>query len=80
MNTQNPLTIEQAAQAVAEATDNYNAATTCVSIARNRECDALNTLNRAQAALDEVIASMRKQAPRDTDWKRNARDVRADET
>lgn len=40
------------------------------SIARNEETDALNRLNQAQKAFDAAIAELKKQAPRDSEWKR----------
>lgn len=38
--------------------------------ARRDETDCRNRLNQAQKKVDELIATLKKQAPRDSDWKR----------
>ncbi len=40
------------------------------SFARARETDALNRLNTAQRAMDDLDTKMRESMPRDSDWKR----------
>lgn len=39
------------------------------SRARNRECDAMNRVNRLQKAIGDHLDQLKKSAPRDTDWK-----------
>jgi hypothetical protein len=39
--------------------------------ARRDETDARNKVNEAQKHFDELVALVRKSAPRDTDWTRH---------
>ena len=43
--------------------------------ARSRETDAVNRLNAAQKRVDELVAGMKKGAPRDSDWGRVGRNA-----
>lgn len=47
-------------------------ATTRTESAQRQETDALNRLNEKQREFDAAVASIKKQAPRGTDWKRPA--------
>lgn len=51
----------------------YQEASTALSMARSRETDALNALNRAQKAIDDRLLSMRKISPASSDWRCNER-------
>lgn len=62
--------ISELHQAVVSATEAHQSAQSRASIARNEETDARNRLNEAQKAFDAAVAEMRKQAPRDSEWKR----------
>lgn len=64
--------IEDLAKAVREAQEAYDDAEREARRARNKETDALNRLNEAQRAFDSAVDSMRKSAPRASDWKRDA--------
>lgn len=63
-------TITRLERELREAADEYARAANATSFAQSRECVALNALNRAQAALDEAVAELKKNAPRDSDWSR----------
>ncbi|MFN8758864.1 MAG: hypothetical protein ACK5XA_08650 [Tagaea sp.] len=63
---------------VATATKRYAECLEQTSAARRAETNALNRLNEAQRQLDKIIAQMRKESPRDSDWQRDNR-VRAQE-
>lgn len=52
------------------AMDQHESATRQADIARGEQTDALNRLNKAQQAIDKAVDEARKNAPRDTDWKR----------
>lgn len=54
------------------ALDAHASAQQRASMARSEETDALNRLNAAQKAFDAAIADLKKQAPRESDWKREA--------
>lgn len=47
----------------------YEEAKQLADVARKRECDALNALNAAQKAFDEVVQHMRDNAPWESDWR-----------
>lgn len=47
----------------------YKDADDKLSAARSEEIAALNKLNSAQKALDDFVAKMKKEAPRQSDWK-----------
>lgn len=38
--------------------------------AKRAETDAINRVNEAQKQFDELVALVKKEAPRDTDWQR----------
>lgn len=63
--------ISKAFKELADAAERYNECSQQVSFARSAETTALNRLNNAQKALDELVASLRKAAPRDSDWRRS---------
>jgi len=54
----------------AGATDAYITAKQFASEARNRETTCLNRVNEAQKKIDELIVTLKKEAPRDSDWNR----------
>lgn len=58
---------------VAAATERYKSSLDATATARREETAALNRLNEAQRQLDKIIAQMRKESPRDSDWKEPAR-------
>ena len=60
--------IDDAIVAFANAKDHLDATRITLSRARNQETDAINRVNEAQKKLDELIAVLKKEAPRDTDW------------
>lgn len=62
--------IEDCAARVRAAEDAYREATGIAAIARNKETDALNALNAAQAKFDKAVEHMRKTSPRGSDWNR----------
>jgi exonuclease VII small subunit len=57
-----------AMQEYAEANDALAAATKDMQSASARETAARNRVNNAQKKLDAILAEMRKQAPRGSDW------------
>jgi chromosome segregation ATPase len=57
-----------AMQEYASANDALAEATKDLTAARNRESAARNRVNQAQQKLDAILAEMRKQAPRGSDW------------
>jgi hypothetical protein len=63
---------------VAAAGEEYAACVEQTATARIAETTALNRLNEAQRQLDKIVAQMRKEAPRDSDWKRDDRMQRAE--
>jgi hypothetical protein len=56
----------------------HEAAERQTSLARKEETRLLNEVNDAQRALDAMLAEIRLTAPRDSDWKRAAREARAE--
>jgi hypothetical protein len=62
--------IEHRAACLRAAENAYREAAGIAAIARNKETDALNALNAAQAAFDKAAESMRRSAPRSSDWNR----------
>jgi hypothetical protein len=62
--------IEHRAACLRAADDAYREAAGIAAIARNKETDALNALNAAQAAFDKAVESMRRSAARGSDWNR----------
>ncbi len=56
---------------VAVATERYKSCLDATATARREETAALNRLNEAQRQLDKIIAQMRKESPRDSDWRRD---------
>jgi len=60
--------LEVASAALAEARERLNSA-------RREECDCINRVNKAQKALDEIIAKTKALAPSGSDWKTQRRDV-----
>lgn len=67
------MTLEQAAEKVRLAQDNYDDAKDKAEHARRRETSAFNALNDAQKEFDAVVAQMREGAPRDSDWAKSQR-------
>ncbi len=57
-----------AVSAFAAANDNLETARCYLSDARRQETDAIDRVNETQKKLDELIAVLKKEAPRDTDW------------
>jgi chromosome segregation ATPase len=51
-----------------EAKANYDAAEVREAQARSNCTDALNRLNKAQAAVDACMGELREKAPRRSDW------------
>ena len=62
--------IEEAAKTLKLAMDRYDDLDTAAKEARNKATDALNELNRAQKAFDEVITGLKAEQHRDSDWAR----------
>lgn len=56
---------------IAAATERYKSCLDAAATARIEETAALNRLNEAQRQLDKIIAQMRKESPRDSDWRRD---------
>ncbi len=54
-----------------QANEAFKIAQVETSAARSRETDALNRVNNAQRAISALIAELRKNSPRDTDWRRS---------
>ncbi len=55
---------------LAAATQDYESARERERLASSEETAAHNRLNQAQRKVDEVLAGLKKIAPRDTDWTR----------
>lgn len=55
------------------ATDVYKHAKEVAEVANRSETATLNELNKAQAAFDAFLAKMKKEAPRQSDWKSSER-------
>lgn len=68
LNTQ----LSNAVAAVASAQDHLTIMTQRVDAARREETDALNKVNEAQRHFDELVAMVKKSAPRNTEWRRPA--------
>ena len=66
LNTQ----LANAVAAVASAQDYLGRMCGLTACARNRETDARNKVNEAQKHFDELVALVKKSAPRNTDWTR----------
>lgn len=65
---------EQMSDAVRELEDAASAhaeAARRAAVARGDETTCLNRLNNAQRQIDDIIGKLKKQAPRDTDWRRS---------
>lgn len=60
--------MEESICAFAKATDALATARRRVADERARETYCLNQVNDAQKKLDELITSLKKEAPRDSDW------------
>lgn len=56
----------------AKALSEFENAQRSLQTAHSRETAALNKLNAAQRALDAAMDDIRKHAPRQSDWKREA--------
>jgi exonuclease VII small subunit len=56
--------------AVRDATESWQEASERAKKASREETNCRNRLNEAQKKLDEVVGAMKKDAPRDSDWKR----------
>ena len=64
--------LNDATVALAEAAKQHAEAAARTATARCEETSALNTLNKAQRRFDELVAGIKKAAPRDSDWHRAA--------
>jgi len=67
LNTQ----LANAVLAVVVANDRLDHFREVTSQARRDETTALNNANQAQKHFDELVAMVKKLAPRETDWKRH---------
>lgn len=67
------MTRQELFEELAKAHDAYTQAEKEESVARGVRTEALNRLNRAQKAVDESMEQLRKDAPRETDWKQHER-------
>ena len=65
----NMLKIQDAAQALAEASKRHCDAKLAAQAARTIETSALNELNEAQKNFDKVVAGIRDSAASESDWK-----------
>lgn len=65
LNTQ----LADAVAALAVANDNLQQMNFLVDRARREETIARNKVNEAQKHFDNLVAEVKKSAPRDTDWK-----------
>jgi hypothetical protein len=59
-----------AAARVLAATEALAKAQAEVAAARSVETTCINRLNQAQKNLDDLVAGLKKNAPRDSDWRR----------
>lgn len=66
LNTQ----LANAVAAVASAQDYLARMRELTASARREETDALNKVNEAQRHFDELVAMVKKSAPRESDWRR----------
>lgn len=69
LNTQ----LANAVAAVAAAQDNLLIMADRTANARRDETEALNRVNEAQKHFDALVNEVKKSAPRDTDWRTQAR-------
>jgi len=56
---------------LAVAGDFHEKKSSALQMARSEETDALNLVNAAQKKFDELVALVKKEAPRSTDWKQS---------
>ena len=56
---------------LAAAGDFHEQKSSALQMARNEETDALNRVNAAQKKFDELVALVKKEAPRSSDWKQS---------
>ena len=68
MDKENDVTLDAISGELAKAQDEYEACVRELASADRAKREALNRLNRIQKQFDERIESVRKNAPRDTDW------------
>lgn len=68
VNTQ----LANAVAACAVANDHLAVVRDRLAVAQREETYAVNKANEAQKHFDELVALVKKSAPRDTDWKRTA--------
>ena len=68
LNTQ----LANAVAAVASAQDYLLRMRELTEGARRNETDALNKVNEAQRHFDALVETVKKSAPRDTDWRKTA--------
>lgn len=70
----NPLSLNQqlynSVAALVEVNDRLSRAISCTESARREETAALNAVNAEQKKFDELVALVKKESARDTDWKR----------
>lgn len=70
----NPPSLNQqlynAVASLAQANDRLSRAIANTETARREETAALNAVNEEQKKFDELVALVKKEAARDTDWKR----------
>jgi hypothetical protein len=66
LNTQ----LANAVARVAVAQDDLDRMCQLTSMARQNETHARNLVNKEQKHFDELVAAVKKSAPRDTDWAR----------
>ncbi len=64
------MRLANAVSAVSAAQDYLRRMEELTSHARHNETDARNRVNKEQKAFDELVALVKKTAPRDTEWKR----------
>ena len=62
--------LDEAICAFANATDQHRFAREAAASARSHETYCLNSVNEAQKNIDALIATLKKEAPRDSDWHR----------
>lgn len=62
--------LANAVAAVARASDHLALMRDAADKARREEVRAINAVNEAQKHFDELVAEVKRTAPRETDWKR----------
>lgn len=62
--------LAKAVDALHEATEFHQQKASAAQFARNEETNALNRVNEAQKKFDELVALVKKEAPRSSDWRR----------